>query len=108
MSQSAEQSLVQSFRIIKNEFERLEEHIIGNPQYGNPGIIGKIKIHEDKINDLEKEIDVYSKKIDKLSNDNFRQKVVGTSIATGVGVAAGISGKAILAKLATFFTMLKP
>lgn len=105
---SAEQGLVQSFRIIKHEFERLEEHIVGNPAYGNPGLVGQIKINEQRIDNVEDEMKHYSKKIDDLAKENFKQKATVAAVAGAAGAATGWGLKAGLAKIATFLSMMKP
>ena len=95
MNQSTESRIMQSFRMLENGLDDLKREIIGNPEFGNRGIVGRLSDSEDNIEELKE-------KVEEINKANFKQKViVGTAAGVG-GAVAGLGGKAILAKMIHF------
>lgn len=85
---------------IEHSLTEIMTELVGNPQFGRVGIAGHIK----EIQKIQAE---QGEEIKKIKAKLFKEKVIVGAAAGTIGAAGALTGKAILAKIATALAFWK-
>lgn len=85
---------------IETRLSEIMTELVGNEKFGRIGIAGHIK-------DIQKVQQEQGEEIRKIKAKLFKEKVIVGAVATAAGATGALSGKAILAKIATALAFWK-
>lgn len=85
---------------IESRLAEIMTELIGNEKFGRIGIAGHIK-------EIQRVQELHGKEIQKIKSKLFKEKVIVGATAGAVGAAGALTGKAILAKIASALAFWK-
>lgn len=85
---------------IETRLSEIMTELVGNEKFGRIGIAGHIK-------DIQKVQQEQGEEIRKIKAKLFKEKVIVGATAGAVGAAGALTGKALLAKIATALAFWK-